>query len=633
MTEVTETEWLNFYEFSPTVEYKKTTFSNDYPTGLGIPCQIFSIPTESQAVVGFMVPPSVRDVANGKLVLSLNHCRTGPKGVIDIVLNGADYRSGYGGAPAGNYRVQDFEIPYSRLNLADPNLLTIRLAANDPGVYQLANVSLLLTNSHGVVQLERSFVATRNITGATYEKVEISRSSSPRRDYLRFNRAGAKCSIGFSAPPQLRDLQGSLTVRLNQSRASDSGRVRISLDGTVISSVEWQSTPPDPNFREQSVDIPFSSLKPDGALNTFEIAWIAGDYWLSDATLSFSAQTPAVTRGNYDAYVKNWILQQRSNIAELSQIPRDDLSAWQFIQNAPAWFYLPFLPLAPTELSVLIRNFPTSFITIGLQIRSDFNQRARDFHSELLASDVPRKNALRHAYWMALLTRAYGAMFADELGNAHEYAHVDLTVEGPYDHVTDKINNTVGIALARVDTSTSCDTLVDGAWSRSELAWAKNFRVENGRQTADIYWQRPLDLLADKYNAVPNFNSWELVTLARHNILIPKTDTDRSNTMIPGETITASGEIEINAGRPAVELTVANSGDRPIQVGSHYHFFETNAALRFDRHKARGFRLDIAAGTAVRFEPGQTRMVRLVAYAGDRIVHGFNNKIAGKLES
>jgi len=101
--------------------------------------------------------------------------------------------------------------------------------------------------------------------------------------------------------------------------------------------------------------------------------------------------------------------------------------------------------------------------------------------------------------------------------------------------------------------------------------------------------------------------------------------------MIPGEIITAAGDIELNAGRPTVEIEVANTGDRPIQVGSHYHFFETNTALRFDRPKARGFRLDIPAGTATRFEPGQRRTVRLVAYAGARIVHGFNGLISGAL--
>ncbi|HWS02394.1 MAG TPA: urease subunit beta [Gammaproteobacteria bacterium] len=102
--------------------------------------------------------------------------------------------------------------------------------------------------------------------------------------------------------------------------------------------------------------------------------------------------------------------------------------------------------------------------------------------------------------------------------------------------------------------------------------------------------------------------------------------------MIPGEIITAVGAIEINVGRATVKLAVANTGDRPIQVGSHYHFYETNSALSFDREKARGFRLNIAAGTAVRFEPGQSREVELVAYAGERVVYGFNGKIMGPLE-
>ncbi|TWA60666.1 urease subunit beta [Azospirillum brasilense] len=101
--------------------------------------------------------------------------------------------------------------------------------------------------------------------------------------------------------------------------------------------------------------------------------------------------------------------------------------------------------------------------------------------------------------------------------------------------------------------------------------------------------------------------------------------------MKPGEIIPAAGEIELNAGRDTVELDVANAGDRPIQVGSHYHFAETNEALTFDRETARGFRLDIPAGTAVRFEPGQTRRVRLVAYAGNRVVIGFNGKVNGSL--
>jgi len=102
--------------------------------------------------------------------------------------------------------------------------------------------------------------------------------------------------------------------------------------------------------------------------------------------------------------------------------------------------------------------------------------------------------------------------------------------------------------------------------------------------------------------------------------------------MIPGEVFPADGEITLNEGREAIVLSVANSGDRPVQVGSHYHFFESNAALKFDRAAARGTRLDIAAGTAIRFEPGQTREVRLVPYAGTRRVFGFNQGVMGPLD-
>lgn len=102
--------------------------------------------------------------------------------------------------------------------------------------------------------------------------------------------------------------------------------------------------------------------------------------------------------------------------------------------------------------------------------------------------------------------------------------------------------------------------------------------------------------------------------------------------MLPGEVVAGEGSIELNVGRAVLSLSVANTGDRPIQVGSHYHFYETNPALAFDRESTRGFRLNIPAGTAVRFEPGQTRQVELVAYAGDRNVYGFNGKVMGGLD-
>jgi urease subunit beta len=101
--------------------------------------------------------------------------------------------------------------------------------------------------------------------------------------------------------------------------------------------------------------------------------------------------------------------------------------------------------------------------------------------------------------------------------------------------------------------------------------------------------------------------------------------------MIPGEIFIEPGEIELNVGRPVLKVDVANTGDRPIQVGSHFHFYEVNEALKFDREPTRGYRLNIAAGTAVRFEPGQERTVQLVQIAGDRIIYGFNAKVMGHL--
>jgi urease subunit beta len=129
-------------------------------------------------------------------------------------------------------------------------------------------------------------------------------------------------------------------------------------------------------------------------------------------------------------------------------------------------------------------------------------------------------------------------------------------------------------------------------------------------------------------------------SVARHLASIGNGDAPRysapdtvieGDAMIPGEFFIRDGDIELNSGRKAVTISVSNSGDRPIQVGSHYHFFETNPALTFDRKKARGMRLDIAAGTAVRFEPGQTRDVSLVALGGKRTVYGFRKQIMGKL--
>lgn len=240
------------------------------------------------------------------------------------------------------------------------------------------------------------------------------------------------------------------------------------------------------------------------------------------ARIDFTGTLPEVTKPNYERYVKDWILRRRTNIAELNAIPRDDLDAWEFIKNSPGWFFLPFLPCALSELQVVFRHFSvTEFVSVVQRIRL-INQRARNFRRDLLAQGrIHRKNAMRHAFWAARLTRKLGPSFALDLTDAHEYAHVDLTIEGPFDEVTDRINNAVGIELAKNDTQTYITDLIEHAWAERRLAWSKDYRVENGVQMADLHWQFPLDELARLYNVVPDFTDSERRLLARHNIAVP----------------------------------------------------------------------------------------------------------------
>ena len=166
------------------------------------------------------------------------------------------------------------------------------------------------------------------------------------------------------------------------------------------------------------------------------------------------------------------------------------------------------------------------------------------------------------------------------------------------------------------------ETIAMGRWD----GWCEQARTLLGRE--DV--MDGIDTMIHEVQVEATFpDGTKLVTV--HDPILP-TATAQATATIPGELLVESGEIELNPGRETVTLSVANTGDRPIQVGSHYHFAETNPALAFDRDKAQGYRLDIAAGTAVRFEPGQTREVHLVAYAGDRMIYGFSGAVMGRLE-
>lgn len=520
---------LNFNQFLPIVTGSNVEMT-DYYRG-GDSYLLFKKPGASSVTLQFMLPPAYRNVSGGILVLTLNHCRTSGNGIIDMSLNGQSFMAGYRDAPFWGFGLQDFQLPYSRLNVNGINTFTVTLSGSSPGVYWLSDVAFTIEDQSQCLAYsagrhfseDASGQTFLGVTGATYANVDISQDYRAGNPYLLFKSPGATCSVSFLVPDTFDNVtDGVLTVAINHCRTSGDGVVNILLNNNMFR--QGYGDAPKWNFGVQTFDIPFSSLRRGGQMNTFDISLVTGSsygfYWLSDIALNFSSAAPDFTYDNFERYVKNWILQQRSNIAELNPVPRDDMGMWQFIQNAPSWFYLPFLKVSPTEISVVLRHFPTNAYNVGMDNKV-IAQQARDFHLELLSTDLPRKNALRHAYWMALVTRKYSALFADELGNAHEYAHVDLTIEGPFDHVTDKINNAVGIELAKADSSTDCAVLVDGAWSAGRLAWAKNFREENGGQTADVYWQQPLNYLAQTYSVIPDFSDSERQTLQRMSVTIP----------------------------------------------------------------------------------------------------------------
>ena len=161
------------------------------------------------------------------------------------------------------------------------------------------------------------------------------------------------------------------------------------------------------------------------------------------------------------------------------------------------------------------------FISVAFEI-NDLKNKARDFHRVFTSTDIPRKNTLRHAYWTATLSRRSSLFFALDLSTAHEEAHVDLKFEGPFDHVTDKINNAVGSLLgSRTPRSEDLQDVIDAAWGSGELAYAKDFRETAAGQTALVSWQKPLDRMAEKYNVKSRFSQSEKDTLKKMGVTEP----------------------------------------------------------------------------------------------------------------
>lgn len=320
--------------------------------------------------------------------------------------------------------------------------------------------------------------------------------------------------ITFVVREELLDI-GNCVIKILHRRESRTS-IDIFLNGNEIEAL-YDNIPTD-LFGTSTFAIHSNQLEKS---NELVIKPNGGKYCISDVNLDVVSLLPDVTEENFKTYIKDWVLHQRKNIGELNKIPRDDLPAWKFVKEAPYWFFIPFLPVSPEEISVLFDYDNMLFVSVAFEIRC-FNNQARDFHRELISTDIPRKNALRHAYWTAMLSRRFGLFFALDLSTAHEEAHVDLTIEGPFDHVTDKINNAVGSLLgSRTSRSKNLQGVIDAAWANGELAYAKGFRETSAGQAAQVFWQKALDRMAVKYNVKPRFSQPEKDTLRKMGVTKP----------------------------------------------------------------------------------------------------------------
>ena len=457
------------------------------------------------------------------MYIHLNHCRTSADGRIDMLINSNVFYFDYQDAPKWNFGVQTFTIPYTKLSLHEENQFDLVLNQKSLGHYWLSDIAFSFEDETRCRKFGQTYHATKNTTGAFYKNVTITDSYRKGNPYLLFNQPNSTCTIQFFTPKEYYDIEElEVNIALNHCATTSVGKINIFLNDQIYRSNYVDA--PEFNFGVQNFEIPYTFLNVDGKINTFVIQG-AGfvHYWLSDVEITYEIKKLIIRKSAFDSIVKNWILKHRKNIVELKQIPRDDLSAWEFIKNAPSWFYLPFVPASPTEFWTILKHFPFpfpfKFILVCWQMK-EINKKASDFHKELLRTDIPKKNSFRHAYWMALTTRKFGAEFAIDLGDAQEFAHLDLTIEGPFDRVTDKINNMVGVEIGRRknEKDTNFEILVENAWNNNELAWAKNFREENKKQTADVFWDLPLKNLTKNFKAIPYFTELEKSTLAKYGV-------------------------------------------------------------------------------------------------------------------
>jgi hypothetical protein len=472
------------------------------------------------------------------MALVLNHYRSDKNTTIKLVRNNK-----FGNTivtnldvPIGFFSQQRIIIPGSEFNtdLIDEINIYSMYAGKFTGLYYVDGIAIEFENEGKIIYSSNEYRTSDNAISMIMINANIEITQQENKYALVMNPGSSKCEINFDFPDYIKEFadKKNITVYLELDHyctiKSPIVKVRI-MQHTIKYSFNKCN-----KCETTTILIPLEYIDLQKT-NTIFIEPVRSDiknlndkgkYYIARATLYLKSTANSdeglKKQSKIKEYIKNWIYVHRRNIKDLDPTYRDDYSLYDFVVTAPSWFYLPYLPISPTELYYLIKYFGINFYSKGYEIK-EINEQARSFHIELFGvkGGIIKKNALRHAYWSALLCIKYGDEFARDFSDAHEYAHVDLSIEGQFDHVTDKINNAVGIQIAK-EVSNVRDNLVkaiEKAFDDGYLAICSNFRIVKGIQDADVHWQKPISYL----KTAPRFVKYELDTLKRKGIFLKKT--------------------------------------------------------------------------------------------------------------
>jgi hypothetical protein len=338
---------------------------------------------------------------NGTFEVILNHMRDISGGIVDINLNNRSFLSKYSGTPTNTFVTQNvgcLVLPSSQYNK-----LSVKLSQGFPGNYYFSDAALVFKDGHGNVREANSMYALGFSSGSSYNVGTLEDALRKGNPYLSIEKETSWSRITFTVREELLGI-GNCVIAI-QHRRDPRTSIDIFLNGKNIEE-DYNDIPTD-SFGTSKFPVHSRHLQKS---NELVIKPENGKYYISDVNVDIVSLLPDVTQANFERYVKDWVLHHRRNIGELNKIPRDDFTAWKFVSEAPYWFFIPFLPCSPEEISVLFDYYNFMFVSVAFEVR-DLNNKARDFHWELISTDLPRKNALRHAYWTAMLSRRFQMFF------------------------------------------------------------------------------------------------------------------------------------------------------------------------------------------------------------------------------